>query len=229
MADLGASAVFGAINTAFKFSEFVIALSEVGSENNVFVRTIQRVRLDLEETERLLRVPSIKLVLLNNPEKLEWMKNAIHSTKCALNDIGLYVERVRADKDRDGEITFGHRVRWVLKDHEKLENRRSELAACHQTLTTVLNTLHPLELMGGFTAVVPPPMPDAPPPAYEPSPDFISPPYRRKKKKVKVETVETTEAESNKGTYRGNICMSNANILIYRDRGNAPYSILVTS
>lgn len=117
----------------------MIQLIEVGSENHVFVRTIQRFRLDLEETERLLSIAVIKAHLVNNPQNGYWIKNAIYSTKCSLNDIGLYVERVRADRDRDGEVTFAHRVRWVLKDHGKLENRRSELAACHQTLSIVLS------------------------------------------------------------------------------------------
>ncbi|KAL5319616.1 hypothetical protein ACEPPN_012671 [Leptodophora sp. 'Broadleaf-Isolate-01'] len=196
MADLGAGALFGAINTAFKFSEFAIELAEVGSENNVFVRTIQRVRLDLDETERLLRVPAIRASLANNPQKLFWIQQAINSTKCALNDIGLFVERVRSDQDRDDTVSFINRVRWVLNDHGKLENRRSELATCHQTLTTVLNTLHPLEMLASFgPTVASPPM--APPPTYESVSqvsDFTSP-YNRKKRRMKVLETETKDVK----------------------------------
>ena len=193
MADLGAGAIFGAINTAFKFSEFVIALNEVGTENHVFVRTIQRVREDLEETERLLCLPVIRSNLLSNPEKSLWIKKAIYSTKCALNDIGLYVERVRSEHDRDGDISFKNRVRWVLNDHGKLENRRSELTACHQTLTTVLNSLHHIEMIAGFAAPAPPS--DPPPPTYGAAlafEDFKSP-YQRKKNKGKTPLVAVTE------------------------------------
>ncbi|KAH7321604.1 hypothetical protein BKA65DRAFT_512576 [Rhexocercosporidium sp. MPI-PUGE-AT-0058] len=196
MADLGAGALFGAINTAFKFSEFAIELAEVGSENNVFVRTIQRVRLDLDETERLLRVPAIRISLANNPQKLFWIQHAINSTKCALNDIGLFVERVRSDQDRDDTVSFINRVRWVLNDHGKLENRRSELATCHQTLTTVLNTLHPLEMLASFSPTVASPG-TAPPPTYESVSqlsDFTSP-YNRKKRRMKVLETEVRDTK----------------------------------
>lgn len=216
--DFGAGAVFGAINTAFKFSEFVIALNEVGSENNVFVRTIQRVRLDLEEIERLLAIESVKSVLYQNPQKTRWVKEAIFDTKTALNDIGLFVERVRSDKDRDGEIGFGNRVRWVLKDHGKIENRRSELAACHQTLTTVLASLHPLEAQLGTTqrAVSSPTMftDDAPPPSYADAAadsDFRSP-YQRKKGKMKKSEVDIVEVTQDMQE-QGNIFHSNFTIL----------------
>ncbi len=193
MADLGAGAIFGAINTAFKFSEFVIALNEVGSENHVFVRTIQRVREDLEETERLLTLPPIKTNLLTNAEKSLWIKKAIYSTKCALNDIGLYVERVRSENDRDGDISFKNRVRWVLNDHGKLENRRSELTACHQTLSTVLNSLHHIEMIAGFAVTAPPH--DPPPPTYGEALAFeeFKSPYQRKKHKEKTPVVAVTE------------------------------------
>ncbi|KAG4428758.1 hypothetical protein IFR05_015760 [Cadophora sp. M221] len=197
MADLGAGALFGAINTAFKFSEFAIELAEVGSENNVFVRTIQRVRLDLDETERLLRVPAIRASLANNPQKMFWIQQAINSTKCALNDIGLFVERVRSDQDRDDTVSFINRVRWVLNDHGKLENRRSELATCHQTLTTVLNTLHPVEMLASFSPTVASP-PMAPPPTYESVSqvsDFTSP-YNRKKRRMKVLETEIKDVKA---------------------------------
>ncbi|KAG4411344.1 hypothetical protein IFR04_015530 [Cadophora malorum] len=194
MADLGAGAIFGAINTAFKFSEFAIELAEVGSENNVFVRTIQRVRLDLNEAERLLRVPAIRASLENNPQKSFWIQQAIHSTKSALNDIGLFVERVRSDQDRDETVSFINRVRWVLNDHGKLENRRSELATCHQSLATVLSTLHPVEMLASFSPTVASPvMP--PPPTYESVSqvsDFTSP-YNRKKRRMKVVEPEVKE------------------------------------
>lgn len=214
--DLGAGAVFGAINTAFKFSEFAIELSEVGAENNVFVRTIQRVRLDLEETERLLKVATVKTILANNPQKRFWINSAVYSTKCALNEIGLYVERVRSDQDRDDHVSFINRVRWVLNDHGKLENRRSELAACHQTLTTILNALHPVEMLSSFNAEPPPSGltssdRDAeallsiitPPPTYETTmqgtdADFLSP-YNRKKRRTRMLETKLTSAKAESG------------------------------
>lgn len=187
------SAIFSAINTAFKLAEFAIALNEVGTENAVFVRTIQRVRYDLQETERLLNMPAVKATLEKSEDKRLWIKGAIHSTKSALNDIGLFVERARSDNQRDGTISFANRVRWVLGDLSKLNNRVLELSACHQTLGAVLATLHPLETLSTIVASRPDAF-DNPPPSYNTvvgKSDFRSPYMRKKdrKKRAKEEEV----------------------------------------
>ncbi|OCK81386.1 hypothetical protein K432DRAFT_295698 [Lepidopterella palustris CBS 459.81] len=185
MDPISAGAAFGFINSAFKFSEFAVRLYEVGSENEVFVRLIQRVRKDLEETERVLHVESVKRKLSSTPGKLPWVMSAIHSTKQALDDIGRWVERVRADKEGYGTVSFENRVRWVFNDHEKLVNRSMELATCHQTLSTVLAYLSPLEEASAAAA-------DAAPPSYDDAThfdDFLSP--RQRKRKT---TAETTKA-----------------------------------
>lgn len=148
---------FGSIATAFKLAEFGVHMCEAGSENNVFVRTILRVRLDLEETERLLTVPTIKAILEQNLEKASWIKSALDGTKQALNDIGQYVEKVRADQDRDDHTSWkslGHRMQWLLDGHGKLKTRQAELTVCHQTLATVLTMLQPLELLSNFNASI---------------------------------------------------------------------------
>jgi hypothetical protein len=148
---------FGSIASAFKLAEFGVHMCEVGSENNVFVRTILRVRLDLEETERLLTVPTIKAILEQNVEKLVWIKSSLDGTKQALNDIGQYVEKVRTDQDRDDNTSLnslGHRMQWLLDGHGKLKTRQAELTVCHQTLTTVLTMLQPLELLSNFNSSI---------------------------------------------------------------------------
>jgi len=142
----------------------------------VFVRMIQRVRLDLEETERLLCVPSVKEKLISTPGKLPWIKGVVISAKSALIDIGRWVERVRADKEGYGSISWENRVRWVFNDHDKLVTRRMELGTCHQALSTVLLYLAPLEKTE--TPV------DAAPPKYDDSTffdDFLSPRQKRQK------------------------------------------------
>lgn len=148
----------------------------VESENGVFVRMIQRVRLDLEETERLLLVPSVKEKLISIPGKLPWIKGVVLSTKGALNEIGRWVERVRADKDGYGSVSFENRVRWVFNDQEKLVHRSMELRTSHQTLSTVLGYLTPLEQTTTPLATGPP--------AYEDVTffdDFLSPRQKRMK------------------------------------------------
>ena len=140
-----AGAIFSCINSAIRFAELAVHLTEVGPENEVFIRMIQTVRRDVEETERLLSISSIRERLANTPRKLSWIKSSLHSARCCLNEIGKWVERPRVDQQSNGSIRFETRVRWVLNDHSKLINRKMELSTCHQQLLTVLNFLIPME------------------------------------------------------------------------------------
>lgn len=140
-----ASTIFSGISAAFKFADFAIRLAEVGSENEVFVRTIQVVRNDLHEVERLLQVKVVQQKLISVPAKFSWIRSAITSTKKALHEIGKWVERARVDQEAIGSVKFETRVRWVFNDHEKLLNRKTELFICHQQLSNVLSFLVPLE------------------------------------------------------------------------------------
>ena len=172
---ISTAAVFAFLNSAFKFSEYAVKLYSVDSENGVFVRMIQRVRLDLEETERLVHSPSVKSKLITTPGKLPWIKGVILSTKSALNEIGRWVERVRSDKEGYGRISWENRVRWVFNDNDKLVNRRMELGTCHQALSTVLAYLTPLEQAATPLTAEPPEYRDA---TF--LDDLLSPRQRRK-------------------------------------------------
>lgn len=198
-----ARTAFSAINSAFLLVDFTISAKEVGSENEVFVRTIQRVRYDLEETERLLRIPSVKQVFSSAPKQLEYISNVLYTTRNALNEIGLFVERVRSDQERDGEISFSHKLFWVLKDHGKLEHRLAELAASHMALTTILNTLHPLELAAGRQSIKSHFVLQSPPPStYDASAvedAFMGPNQRRKRNSkpgIRVTISQVEEADN---------------------------------
>ncbi|XPS80104.1 hypothetical protein M3J07_012091 [Ascochyta lentis] len=133
--------MFASIGSAFKFADIAVRIAEVGSENAVFVRAIQIVRSDLEEVERLLIVTSVQARLAATPGKLPWVKTAINNTRCALNDIGKWVERARVEQETTGSVRFETRVRWIFNDHEKLVNRQAELSTCHQQLSNVLGYL----------------------------------------------------------------------------------------
>jgi hypothetical protein len=175
MADpFSAGAAFAFLNSAFKLAEYAVRFCGVESENGVFVRMIQRVRLDLEETERLLCVPLVKKKLISTPGKLPWIKGVINSAKNSLNEIGRWVDRVRADKEGYGSVSWENRVRWIFSDHDKIVTRRMELGTSHQALTTVLTYLAPLEQMETLV--------DAAPPKYDDGTffdDFLSPRQKR--------------------------------------------------
>lgn len=137
--------IFTSVSSAFKFAEFAIRVAEVGSENEVFVRTISIVRDDLSEVERLLNDESVRQKCTSIPGKLPWIRGAIHNTNSALNEIGKWVERARVEQESTGSVRLETRVRWVLSDHEKLLNRKTELMTCHQQLSNVLGYLIRLE------------------------------------------------------------------------------------
>lgn len=145
MDPISASVMFTGISSAFQFADIAFRIAEVGSENEVFVRTIHVVRDDLNEVERLLSVKSIETKLARIPEKLPWIRGTITNTKTALNHIGKAVERARAEQQATGSIRFETRVRWILNDHEKILNRTNELSTCHRQLSSVLSYLLRLE------------------------------------------------------------------------------------
>ncbi|KAF2012199.1 hypothetical protein BU24DRAFT_495261 [Aaosphaeria arxii CBS 175.79] len=136
---------FAGINSCFKLAGFAYHLSEVGPESQVFVRLIHIVRIDLQETERLLSVPAVKRRVGKTPGKIPWIMNALQNNRISLNEIGRWVEDARVDHLSKGKLDFGTRVRWVLEDHDKVMKRQVELAACHQQLSNVLAYLIPLE------------------------------------------------------------------------------------
>ncbi|CAG8958338.1 hypothetical protein HYFRA_00000695 [Hymenoscyphus fraxineus] len=172
---------FAFINSAVKFSELALKLCAVGSENGVFVRLILRVRNDLEEVERLINTPSVKKKLISTPGKLPYIKGVIFSTKSALNEIGRWVERVRTDKEGHGSISFQSRLRWVFDEHDKLTTRSLELSTNHQSLSSVLAYLMPLENVD-----VPQSPRDASPPNYHDATclDEILPMTSRQRRKI---------------------------------------------
>ncbi|KAH7077817.1 hypothetical protein BKA63DRAFT_272606 [Paraphoma chrysanthemicola] len=137
--------IFASVGSAFKFADLAVRVAEVGSENEVFVRTIRVVRDDLNEVERLLSNDSVHRKITGIPGKLPWIKGAIINTKSALNEIGKWVEHARAEQESTGSIRFETRIRWVFNDHEKLLNRKTELSTCHQQLSNVLSYLLRLE------------------------------------------------------------------------------------
>ncbi|KAI8933609.1 hypothetical protein NX059_009337 [Plenodomus lindquistii] len=139
------STVFASVGSALKVADVAVRIAEVGSENDVFVRMIHNVRDSLAEVERLLNSGSVRTKLAETPAKVPWIQRTINSSRSALNDIGRWVERARAEQQSTGSIQFTTRVRWILNDHEKLVNRTAELNTCHQQLSTVLNYLTPLE------------------------------------------------------------------------------------
>jgi hypothetical protein len=145
---LSAGAVISVVAGAYKFGEAALHLRKlhsVGKENDVFVRMVERVRLDLAEVDRLLAVPEVKLALSQSPEKAQWIKRTITTLRMAMEEKARWTESVRKGIEGGRFLGLRKRIWWVLEEHEKLVNRRMELAMCHLGLLQVLAFLSPLE------------------------------------------------------------------------------------
>jgi hypothetical protein len=145
---LSAGAILSVLAGGYKTAEFLIhakRLTEVGHENAVYVRIIERVRLDLKETDRLLKLPEVKHAMANAPEKLGWIKRTITAMKESVTEMNKYVRRVSGDVERGGWIGVRHRFRWVLDDSEKALRCRGEVGICHEGLLEVLAFLSAFE------------------------------------------------------------------------------------
>ncbi|RDI83448.1 hypothetical protein Vi05172_g6584 [Venturia inaequalis] len=145
---LSAGAILSIVAAGYKSAEFLVhakKLTEVGHENAVYGRIMERVRLDLAETDRLLHLPEVKHAMQNTPEKLGWIKRTITALKDALREMDKYVYRVASDRRRGKAIGWVHRFRWVLDDSEKAARCRGEVGICHEGLLEVLSLLSSYE------------------------------------------------------------------------------------
>lgn len=135
---------FNFINTAFKLSDYAGRVYESDSDHGAFARMIDSVRHDLAEVERLLVLQSVKTRLVNTPGKLPYIRGVVTNAKTALNEIGKWVDRAKADEGTE-VVTFEDRVRWIFNDRGKLNNQQIELSKCQQDLYSELSFLSPLE------------------------------------------------------------------------------------
>lgn len=141
-----------AIGGAYKMGEFLYKakrLRDVGPANAVYVRLINRVRLDLDEVKRLLTVPAVKEALKANPPKAKWVYGAMRDLRGALENITPHTERVGGDIEAGKRVGLRHRLYWLLSEKEKLENREKEVNAAHGSLMEVIGFLTALEPVDG--------------------------------------------------------------------------------
>ena len=141
---IGAPTRSASVSKAFRFADLAIRSADVGSESEVFLRTIRIVRDDLFEVERLVAVGSVRTKLAYTPERLPWIRSAIENTTSALEDIGKWVDCGDVGQ-HPHVLDQSQRLRSILNDRERLGDRKSELIACHQQLSNVLSFLNRLE------------------------------------------------------------------------------------
>jgi hypothetical protein len=147
---LSLGAVASAAAGGYKIAEFLVhakKLHEVTTENKVFVRLIERVRLDLAEVDRLLKLPAIKHSLSRNPKKVAWIRNSVRAMNMALEQLGEFTATVEKDTRGGRHAGLRTRLKWVLDEHEKLVHRQMELNLSHQGIVGVIQFLGALEPM----------------------------------------------------------------------------------
>lgn len=134
------------INSCARLVDFCSRMKDVGLENKVFSRLIQRVREDVEEAFRLMRKPEIQAHFEVDPDKEKRVNGAILSVKTAINNIARFVEALRVQKERDGSIGMINRLEWVLRHQSKLNSRQLELDTCHKSLLQTISAMQLWEL-----------------------------------------------------------------------------------
>jgi hypothetical protein len=145
---LSAGAILSVVAGGYKAAEFLIhakRLTEVSHENALYVRIMERIRLDLAECDRLLKLPEVKHAMANARDKLGWIQRTITAMKESIKEMNKYVYRVAGDVDKGGWIGVKNRFRWVLDDSEKAARCRGEVGICHEGLLEVLSLLSSFE------------------------------------------------------------------------------------
>jgi hypothetical protein len=133
--------ISASISLVFGIAKFILDLSEVSEQSQVYWRLVNRVHEDLQETIRLLNLPTVQAGLDEDQDDKKYIEGTIQSAKTALSGIGRFIEDVRLDKDRNGTISLYHRANWVLTHQTKLTSRKDELAACHQSLLQAMSRM----------------------------------------------------------------------------------------
>jgi hypothetical protein len=93
----------------------------------------------VEEARRLRR---LKESILDDSDR-RWMDRTITETEATARAVGELLERSRVDREiKRGNIGFRTRLLWVFRDSHKLKEKYSRLLVCHQSLTSVITSLH---------------------------------------------------------------------------------------
>jgi hypothetical protein len=135
----GAAAAIGA---TWKVTEVIVKarqLFRVRSENAVFVRLIERVRIDLREVDRLLATKEVKEGLRHNKPKAIWIQEKIKDVNDAISEVHKYSRKVA---EAGWWLGLKTRLWWILDEHNKLLHREMELSAAREGLLAVIEYLN---------------------------------------------------------------------------------------
>ncbi|CAH0014775.1 unnamed protein product [Clonostachys rhizophaga] len=138
----GAAAAIGA---SWKIAEFLVkckTLFEVRDENAVYVRLVERVKVDLAEAERLMALKSVQDGMRENREKTLYVQSLIRGVHDAIKGMTKYTSKVAGAGPWMGLPT---RLWWVLHEREKLAHRQMELAMAREGIMEVIGWLGEFE------------------------------------------------------------------------------------
>ncbi|CAG9999077.1 unnamed protein product [Clonostachys byssicola] len=138
----GAAAAIGA---SWKVAEFLVkckTLFEVRSENAVYVRLVERVKVDLAEAERLMALKSVQDGMRENREKTLYVQSLIRGVHDAIKGMTKYTSKVA---DAGKWMGLPTRLWWVLHEREKLAHRQMELAMAREGIMEVIGWLGEFE------------------------------------------------------------------------------------
>jgi len=142
---LSLGGVAAAIGATWKVTEAAVKarrLFQVRSENAVFVRLIERVKIDLAELERLMALKEVKEALRHNKAKTLWIQAKVQDVNYAIGQMHKYTRKVAGAGWWLGLKT---RLWWILDEYEKLIHREMELSSAREGVLAAIEYLNQFE------------------------------------------------------------------------------------
>jgi hypothetical protein len=144
--DGGASIGFSAINAAFTFADLIARLNDVPEEARRFSTLIQRVRLDYYEAIRLHARHAVQARFIAEADEKAYIEGTIRSAKRALEDIGMFVEKIRVQDSKgpdgkQGSISIAKRVEWLWRYRSKVDSSERVLDTSHKSLLAAVQRM----------------------------------------------------------------------------------------
>ena len=137
------SALANSTGVSIKLFEVTYQLKAVGDQTRDLFVTTEHIATNVEKARRLRRLKSELL----SPKDRAWMDCVIAHTEDALRAIAQLIEPARIDMASRESIHFCTKIKWVFRDNPRVADKHRHLNVCHQSLSTVMSSLHARDLI----------------------------------------------------------------------------------
>ena len=185
----------------FRLLELTYELKAIGKQTTALLVLVQHVERNIREARRLLATREPLL----SAEEVAWMRRSIQDTGEAVRSVAALIEPARVDLQTKGRLSLRTRGVWVFKDSWSANEKMVSLHMCHQTLTTLISSLHCKDVVvvrptSDETRLAAKTPKDAPP-AYNGLGDFLDWRRRRREKSAaRMDPRHTSEPDVREAT-----------------------------